>query len=692
MDKKTISYILIGAGVVLLIGAGIFFLDSLTATEPVGLGKWLFDLLVLTLGAGASFKGWKDVLKKGDPTPPTTRIVAMNDAQVATGDNGRNIKQGDNSKYFEGGTHFHEEPTKQPEIHPALGLIPPFSADTYVHRGRIEDDIRAALRKGGASAIVGLHAPGGTGKTELATRIAQEVKDGKFGFDSILWVDVNEKTPQEVLSEALRKCGVQLQPNATEADKKAELHHFLLNNKLLVIFDDVRTNAAHGLKELLPPAPCAALITSRIQQLAGVKEFALDHMEPDQARELFVNSLGEKAVKAEEDMVFKLAERCKHNPLALEIASRRIRQNQSFTNPIAGYYEKAEKRFEELKMHGDERWNMTGVFDLSYNDLNKTDQRYFRGLAVFAPTGFSPNAAAHLWSMNNEQVGEVLSSFINLSLVIPVKGDFERYRLHDLLDEYATLKLRDSGEEEAATSDLAEWLINLFSEHYTDDFSNAPEVGLEFTNLTKIAEWAIINQKGDLLASLATKPRNWLYNYFRELNDWLNWLQASLKIGVEDNRLKANVLQAIGDVQQFRKETDAAIESYNEALKLFRQVGDKLGEANIHMSLGDASLAAENWNDAIKYYEQALPIYQTIQAQLGQANTLIDLGKAYFEIGEQVKGIGLVKNASDLFAKIGSNYWAIKSYRRLVEMLKQCNRDEEAKGIEEQLNQIEKNK
>jgi hypothetical protein len=80
------------------------------------------------------------------------------------------------------------------------------------------------------------------------------VKDGRFDFENVLWVDVNEKTPQEVLSEALRKCGIQVQINATEADKKAELHHFLSNHKMLVIFDDVRKNAAHGLKEILPPA------------------------------------------------------------------------------------------------------------------------------------------------------------------------------------------------------------------------------------------------------------------------------------------------------------------------------------------------------------------------------------------------------------------------------------------------------
>jgi len=72
------------------------------------------------------------------------------------------------------------QPAPAPETHAALGSIPPASADTYVYRGKIEEDVRAALRKGGASAIVGLHAPGGTGKTELATCIAQEVIEGNI--------------------------------------------------------------------------------------------------------------------------------------------------------------------------------------------------------------------------------------------------------------------------------------------------------------------------------------------------------------------------------------------------------------------------------------------------------------------------------------------------------------------------------
>jgi len=547
------------------------------------------------------------------------------------------------------------QPPPAPDAHPALGSIPPASADTYVHRGQIEDDIRAALRKGGASAIVGLHAPGGTGKTELANRVAQEVRDGKLGFESVLWLDVNEKTPQEVLNEGLRKCGLQLPPTANAADQKAEWQYYLSSRKLLVIFDDVRENAREGLKALLPPAPCAALITSRIQQMAGVREFALDHMEPEQARALFVNSLDAEAVQAEEEMVLKLAERCKYNPLALEIASRRIRQNINFTNPIARYFEKAEKRFEELKMHGDERWNMTGVFDLSYHDLTEADQKYFRALAVFAPTGFAPNAAAHVWEMKEQQAqaGDILSRFQNLSLVIPVAGNFERFRLHDLLDEYAAPKLRAAGAEEKTTGDLAEWLINLFDEHYTDDFSNAPEVGLEFPNLAKTAEWAIEKRKGDLLASLATKPRNWLYNYFRELADWQRWLETSLKIDFDDNQLKANVLQAIGDVQQFRDDRDAALESYNEALKLFQKVGAKLGEANVRKAIGDVQQFRDDRDAALESYNEALKLFQKVGDKLGEANVRKAIGDVQQFRDDRDAALESYSEALKLFQKVG---------------------------------------
>ena len=50
---------------------------------------------------------------------------------------------------------------------------------------------------------------------------------------------------------------------------------------------------------------------------------------------------------------------------------------------------------------------------------------------------------------------------------------------------------------------------------------------------------------------------------------------------------EANALKAIGDVQQFRKETNAALASYQHALDLFKSVGERLGEANALKAIGD---------------------------------------------------------------------------------------------------------
>ncbi len=63
MNKKIVPIILIITGAAFLFGAILFLLDNLTASEPVGLGKWIFDIFIALLGAGANIKGWMDLRK-----------------------------------------------------------------------------------------------------------------------------------------------------------------------------------------------------------------------------------------------------------------------------------------------------------------------------------------------------------------------------------------------------------------------------------------------------------------------------------------------------------------------------------------------------------------------------------------------------------------------------------------------------
>ncbi|MBE7535000.1 MAG: hypothetical protein HS124_04625 [Anaerolineales bacterium] len=61
------------------------------------------------------------------------------------------------------------------------------------------------IRKGERGAIIGVHAPGGLGKTELAKQAAEKLK---LDFE-VLWVDVGKKEPRQLLGEILGRCGVQ---------------------------------------------------------------------------------------------------------------------------------------------------------------------------------------------------------------------------------------------------------------------------------------------------------------------------------------------------------------------------------------------------------------------------------------------------------------------------------------------------
>ncbi len=619
--RKGFAGLLVLLGLALVIRAIYFALTPNAETQSGSLPKTVGEIFAFLLGAGANIKGWMDLFKSDD---------VKGKKQVNIGD-GTNI-QADTVNVF-------SSAPKEAESHDTIGFIPPANVVTYIPRGRIEEDVRTFLKNGGSGAIIGLHAPGGLGKTELAKHAAEELKDQ---FEGILWVDVGEKKPHQVVADMLLKCGVQMPPASTYEQQKNELHHALHDRQLLVVLDDVRKDALEGLNDFLPSKPCSTLITSRIEQIGGVnKTFPLDHMTQDQARELMTAVLGEDIIAAEKEAADKLAERCAFNPLAVEIAARRIRQMQGTKKPISHYFEKAQAHFSELAMSGDKRWDMRYIFDLSYDDLSSADQKRFRTLAAFHPTGFAPQAVSFLWENEEDETSKALMRFINLSLVksVPMEiEDMERFRLHDLLDEYTQSKIAKEEETEARNK-LAQWIIALFTEYYTDDKTTAPLAFLERANLLRSCEWARGQKNGELLAMLITQSRNWFYIGFTEdWHFWIAWLEASLQLGFNDStnkgkQLKANVLQAIGDVQQFRKQMDAALTSYQEALKLFKAVGSNLGEANVLQSLGTERLSQQDFTKALEYYQLAQANYEKIGDRYSQSRNNIFV--AYARVGSE---------------------------------------------------------
>ncbi|MBI4789528.1 MAG: tetratricopeptide repeat protein [Chloroflexi bacterium] len=508
---------------------------------------------------------------------------------------------------------------------------PPSRTAHYVQRGDVQNQVRDALVSQTSVAVVGVAGMGGIGKTELARFLANEFE----GTHRVIWLEVNDRPLSILQGELGRALGITFSPNTTDQSRYEMLLAAFHNNPHIVFFDDVYKSAILHLKWLLPPAPpCAALITSRQRELGVARVVELDVMTPEQSLELVreAHGLGD-AIAREPDAALKLCELCGYLPLALDITASRLRKQLHFSKtPIAAFNQTLTNRLKELQRGAkrDRLDSVTANIDLSYSTLSDDDRRRLRALAAFAPSGFLPRAAAAVWSQGEGDACASIEHLQDESLVMNAQG-VGRFRLHDLVRDYAAQKLSESGERETASRLHAEFLVKLFDEHFTDDISNAPDVGDELDNLRVAANWARSKHEGHLLALLATKPRNWLYVYFVSAwDEWLGWLTDALRVANHyDGGLRANVLQAIGDVQQFRDERDAALKSYAQALELFRSVGARLGEANVLQAIGDVQQFRKENDAALQSYAQALTLFRSVGDRLGEANVLASEGKLY---------------------------------------------------------------
>jgi tetratricopeptide (TPR) repeat protein len=119
---------------------------------------------------------------------------------------------------------------------------------------------------------------------------------------------------------------------------------------------------------------------------------------------------------------------------------------------------------------------------------------------------------------------------------------------------------------------------------------------------------------------------------------------------------------AIGDVQQFRKELDAALKSYDQALANFRTIGSQLGEANVLKAIGDVQQFRDDRDAALKSYDQALANFRTIGDKLGEANVLAAQGRLKITAGQVEEAeqdlagvIAIRQSIGDLYSE-GADY------------------------------------
>ncbi|MFZ2362321.1 MAG: tetratricopeptide repeat protein, partial [Anaerolineae bacterium] len=285
-------------------------------------------------------------------------------------------------------------------------------------------------------------------------------------------------------------------------------------------------------------------------------------------------------------------------------------------------------------------------------------------LAVFGgqPLDYDAAAMAAVWQADEEQALDLRLALVDAGLVETAQASGgTRYALHQVIAAFADARLAlDPGEKRATALRHAQHYGGVWG-----GYDKALSAGLmtydaplEWENgavaLERLAAWsASDDEAAAILLDYARSWRNVLTNNYDPRR--MGWLEAAVAAAqrVGDPRDQATTLQAIGDVQNFRKDMDAALASYRQALDLFRSVGSRLGEANTLLAQGDILRSQHSFAPAWEHYTQVAALYAAIGDRYSLARVLYRMGDWHAAQEQRQPAAELYRQAIDLWRSIG---------------------------------------
>ncbi|MFY9823556.1 MAG: tetratricopeptide repeat protein [Thermoanaerobaculia bacterium] len=161
------------------------------------------------------------------------------------------------------------------------------------------------------------------------------------------------------------------------------------------------------------------------------------------------------------------------------------------------------------------------------------------------------------------------------------------------------------------------------------------------------------NRACELLVSASEGLRQ--YGRFRE---GLQVLEPFLDLQVQKvmtPRAVGRWLVTVGLAHGYLGEAERAIRSYEQAIPIFREIGDRNGEGVTLGSLGLAYADLGELEKAIDYYEQALVIDRELGNRQGEGRVLGNLGTAYHRLGELEKAISTYEPRLVIAREVGDH-------------------------------------
>lgn len=545
------------------------------------------------------------------------------------------------------------------EPSPLRSLLPRAPHEFFTAREEELRRLHAWLRAPGRAVITAVAGEGGVGKTELAAQVAHACR----GEMSVLWLERPDRDLRAAAIQLLEAEDPAFRPNpeALTEDLLRRARERLRPHRGLLVLDDV--SSGRDLGELNPGGGWNVLVTTRVAGLlSGVVEIPLQPLAPADAVRLLsrVAWRSEVPPEGEAEGAARLVERLGGLPLALVMAGETIR-NEVLS--AASYLEDIARR---VGPAASDLARVEAVTKRSLETLGVEARRALQALAILPAPGARLEMVATALEELEPRVARQLDRLVrhHLASFAPEMG---RYRLHPLMREAMRAEVAADPERWSqlhrgaarAMAGLATWVNDVVGTSLVRALERWRAVRDVFDALDTSPWLELARGAGDVAHALV------MVDQFRQLI-WspaarLRVIEEAVRMATDaPPEVRANVLQARGDLRRRQADLAGAGQDYDAALALFKAVEDRLGEAKVLQARGDLRRRQEDLAGAGQDYDAALALFKAIESRLGEANVL------------QARG-GLAREQKDLAAAWDSYVNALKLYEAVEDAVGMSN-------------------
>lgn len=559
----------------------------------------------------------------------------------------------------------------------ALFTVPKPVQD-FTGREKELEQLRAVFLRG--AVITGVSGGGGIGKTELARKLADEIKDDYP--DARMSIDLLGTSEVPLSSEkVMRQLLEPFYPNQKLPDEFGQLkgiyQQTFSTRKALLVLDNA-ANAAQ-VRPLIPPAPSITIITSRryfsLTEFGLKEPFSLDVLSVEESRRL-LSITSAKLLEVPDEDKDRISRLCGYLPLALRVVSSLLNDHPDWTiEKLLSRLENEQTRLQSLRREDDQDLDVIAALSLSYQLLDPDLQRCFRGLGVFSAPFWKRSAEVVLGMKQNAEFLDRLVSRNLVNLKVNVSGYGNEYYLHDLTRLYAMMCLLAEEKEMTESQmnyanhyfQLAEEAIGKYqkgNQHIRDSLNLFHAIWPHISSA-----WEYINTQAAQSSFVFEKARwveanKWLSNFpgmciyvfdlYLPRSQQLPILQTALDaaIRLDDKTSQCINLCNLGIAYSSLGKVHEAIQSFEKQLAISRDIANLGLESKALGNLGSEYIKLGKVVKGVEYQEKSLKIAQYLGDHRDEAISLNSLGGVYIALGDIQKAIKYRERALDIVQEI----------------------------------------